>query len=287
MQTIFQKTKRSKTMSFVTEPEVALVGKPVLEIDGIMKFLKDHGYEWPELEKKITSMISLGDDDGEWLVEMAGRMCYQSWPKIGETTKGRSHDEHIKHLIEVAHGACIEHANFNFVIWNVSRSLSHELVRHRLASYSQLSQRYVDSSSVAFVVPPAIQELSHSDPDMYRAWIEHCEKSRQLYEELTTSLSNMYKDIESKLERRKKARQAARSVLPNATETKIFVTWNARAVRHFVELRANPAADVEIRTLAVKVFRILQEKAPLFAHGMNTVKLDDETEGVESTFRRV
>lgn len=280
------KSKENK-MSFVTEPEIVLVGKPVIEIDGVMRFLEEHGYSWPELEKKLESMVSLGDDDGEWLVEMAGRMCYQSWPKVGETTKGRSHEDHIKHLIEVGHGACIEHAVFNFIIWNVSRSLTHELVRHRIASYSQLSQRYVDSSDVAFVVPPAIQELAKKDPDTYRKWIEHCEQSRQLYEELTTKLSDMYKDVESKLERRKKARQAARSVLPNATETKIFVTMNARAVRHLIELRANPSADVEIRLLAVKVCKILQDKAPLFAHGLKIVKLEDGTEGVESSHRRV
>lgn len=273
--------------AFVTEPEVVLVGKPVLEIDGVMRFLEEHNLAWPELEEKISSMMSLGDDDAEWLVEMAGRNCYQSWPKVGETQKGRSHEDHIKHLIEVAHGACIEHANFNFMIWNVSRSLTHELVRHRIASWSQLSQRYVDSSSVSFVVPPAIQELGKSDPDVYRTWVEHCEKSRQLYEDLTTKLSDMYVDVESKLERRKKARQAARSVLPNATETKIFMTMNARAIRHLIELRANPAADVEIRKLAVKICCILQDKAPLFAHGLNIVTLEDGTQGVESEYRRV
>jgi thymidylate synthase (FAD) len=278
--------KGEENMNFVTEPEVALVGKPVLEIDGIMRFLDEHGYSWPELTENFESMASLGDNDGEWLVEMAGRMCYQSWPKQGETTKGRSHEDHIKHLIEVGHGACIEHANFNFVIWNISRSLTHELVRHRIASYSQLSQRYVDSSNVKFIVPPAIQELEKIDPDAYRMWIEHCERSRQLYEELTAKLSDMYGDVESKLERRKKARQAARSVLPNATETKIFVTMNSRALRHLIELRANPAADVEIRKLAVKVCRILQDKAPLFAYGLDIVKLPDGTEGVESEYKR-
>ena len=272
---------------FVMEPMVKLVGKPVIEIDGVIQFLEEHNLVWPELQEKINSMMSLGDDDGEWLVEMAGRMCYQSWAQDGQTAKGRSHDDHIKHLIEVAHGAAIEHANFNFAIWNISRSLSHELVRHRIASYSQLSQRYVDSSSVAFVVPPAIQDLAKSDPDTYRTWVEHCEKSRQLYEDLTTKLSDMYKDTESELERRKKARQAARSVLPNATETKIFVTMNARAVRHFIELRGSRFADVEIRKLAVKICRILQDKAPLFAHGFEVIKLDDGTDGVESAFPRV
>lgn len=273
--------------NFVTEPEIEMVGKPIIEIDGMMRFLDAHEYIWPQLTDKFDSCMSLGDDDGEWLVECAGRNCYQSWAKQGEEPKGRTHDEHIKNLIEASHGACIEHANFNFVIWNISRSLSHELVRHRIASFSQLSQRYVDSSDVSFVVPPAIQELAKSDPDTYKAWVEHCERSRQLYEELTTKLSDMYKDIESGLERRKKARQAARSVLPNATETKIFMTMNARAVRHFMELRGSKFADVEIRKLAVKMCRILQDKAPLFVHGFSIVTLEDGTSGIESKYKRV
>jgi len=272
---------------FVTEPRVELIGKPILEIDGITRFLEEHGYCWPEFTDQLESMMALGDNDSEWLTEFSGRMCYQSWPKIGEPAKGRSHEEHVRHLIEVGHGACIEHATFNFAIWNISRSLTHELVRHRLASYSQLSQRYVDSSDVDFVVPPAIEELRKTDPDAYMAWVKHCEQSRQLYEELTCKLSDMYQDIESGLERRKKARQAARSVLPNATETKIVVTMNARAIRHLIELRANPAADVEIRGLAIKVCRVLQQKAPLFAHGLKIVSLPDNTKGVESEYPRV
>lgn len=271
---------------FITEPEVALIGKPIIEIDGVMKFLDDHGYSWPEFTDKLKSMMSFGDDDGEWLVELAGRMCYQSWPKYGEEATGRSHSDHIKNLIDIGHTSVLEHSQFNFAIWNISRSCSHELVRHRIASYSQLSQRYCDSSSVSFIIPSAIQELAKIDPDTYRTWIEHCEKSRQLYEILTEKLSDMYQNIDSKLERRKKARQAARSVLPNATETKMVVSMNARALRHLIKLRANPAADVEIRALAIKVCRILQEKAPLFAHGLNIVDLDDGTKGVESNHNK-
>jgi thymidylate synthase (FAD) len=185
------KLRENKMNGFVTEPEVALVGKPVMEIEGVRRFLDAHGYVWPEWEKNLDGMMSLGDDDGEWLAEMAGRNCYQSWAKEGEEPKGRDHESHIKHMIEVGHGAVIEHCNFNFIMWNVSRSLTHELVRHRLASYSQLSQRYVDSSSVAFVIPPAIQELSKSNPEAYRTWVEHCERSRQVYEELTEQLSDI------------------------------------------------------------------------------------------------
>jgi thymidylate synthase (FAD) len=267
--------------SFVTEPEVVLVGKPILEIEGVMKFLDDHGYIWPQLQEKINSCMSLGDDDGEWIIEASARQCYQSWGKNGEEFKGRSHEEHIKNLINTGHLSCIEHANFTFAIWNVSRTLTHELVRHRIASFSQLSQRYCDSSSVAFIVPSAIQELAKIDPDTYRTWVEHCERSRQFYEELTSKLSDMYSDIENKLERRKKARQAARSVLPGCTETKLNMTMNARELRHFITLRASALADNEIRALAVKIFKIMDNNFPLLMHNLELVRLPDGTEGVK------
>jgi thymidylate synthase (FAD) len=136
-------------------------------------------------------------------------------------------------------------------------------------------------------VPPAIQELKDLHPDLVDKWYAHCEASQALYEELTAGLSEMYKDLDSKVERRKKARQAARSVLPNATETKVFCTANGRAIRHFVEMRANPAADLEIRMLAVKIFDILSTEFPLLVHGMRKIELPDGTHGVESDYPKV
>ena len=182
----------------------------------------------------------------------------------------------------------LEHCNFNFAIWAVSRSLTHELVRHRVGfSYSQISQRYVDSSNTAFVVPPAIQELEKNKATVYQKWLDHMVASQDLYSELTEVLSEMYQDIDDKTEKRKKARQAARSVLPNATETKIFVTCNGRAVRHFIEMRANPAADLEIRMLAVDMFKIMEKEFPLIVYGMKVITLEDGTFGIESSHRKV
>jgi len=269
--------------NFVTEPKIALVGQMVMNIDGILEFLNDHETEWPELRTKIESCLDLGDHDCEWLIEMAGRTCYMSFGG-----KGRDHEAHVKHLIEVLHGSVLEHIQFNFEIWNISRSCSHEIVRHRAGfAYSQISQRYVDSSKVSFIVPPGIQALAKINPDMYRDWISHCEKSRQLYEQLTVELAKLYEDLPDKTDRRKKARQAARSVLPNATETKIFTSINGRAIRHFIEMRASAAADLEIRNLAVKTFRIMEIKFPLVVYGMEVVRLSDGTEAVESEYRKV
>ncbi len=266
-------------MKLFTKPRVELVGRQVMDINGIVAFLQEHDLVWPELQKKLDSNVDLGDRDCEWLIELAGRGCYMSFGG-----KGRSHEDHIKHLIEVGHFSVLEHAVFNFHIWGVSRSLTHELVRHRIASYSQLSQRYVDSSECAFVVPPAIQKLQQCDESGYKLWLDCVEECQRVYSVLTDRLSFMYADIENKTEKRKKAREAARSVLPNATETKIFVTMNGRSLRHFLSMRASPAADVEIRDLAVQMYKIMKSEFELVVYGLELTKLEDGTESLVNNF---
>lgn len=268
-------------MTFITEPKIELIGQPIIAIDGIINFLNAHEYDWPDFTKQLDAMSSLGDNDGEWLIEFGGRMCYQSFPKQDREQKGRSHDEHIKNLIVSGHHSCLEHATFNFAIWNISRSCSHELVRTRIGvSYSQCSQRYVDSSDVGFIIPKAIQELAVSKPEILDKWMQSCKQSRDFYEELTTELEELYKDNPSRIERRKAARQAARSVLPNATETKIVMTLNGRSIRYFMNLRGGEGVEPEIRSLAVKMFRIMETRFPLLVYKMEIFKLTDGTEGV-------
>lgn len=269
-------------MQLVVKPRVRLVGRSVMDIDGLEEFLGANGLSWPALQEKFASDLDLGDQDGEWIVEAAGRVCYESFGR------GRSHEDYLKHIIEVGHGSVLEHANYNFMIWGVSRTLTHELVRHRAGfGYSQLSQRYVDESDTAFVIPAGVQALERENPALYQRVVDHMQASRDLYADLTTGLMDSYAHIEDKTDRRKKARSAARSVLPNATETKMFVTANARALRHFVEMRAHPAAELEIRQLAVEIFRIMAVAAPGLFYGMKIVTLPDGTEGVESEFRKV
>jgi len=273
---------------FLTKPRIELIGKSVFDIDGLMKFLDSSGFEWPEFQKKLDSNMDLGDHDNEYLIEFGGRNCYQSWPKKGGELKGRTHEQHIKHLIEVGHGSCLEHSTFNFQIWNVSRSLTHELVRTRVGvAYSQLSQRYVDSSNINFIVPPAILELEKVNQQAVEKWKQFCLQSRDLYEELTSDLMELYKDIEDKTEKRKRSRESARSVLPNCAETKIMVTLNGRSVRTLMELRGSQGADREIRMLAVEMFKIMERDFPLIVHGMSIIKLPDGSEGIESKFRKV
>jgi len=158
------------------------------------------------------------------------------------------------------HGSVLEHAVWNFIITGVSRSFTHELVRHRAGfGYSQLSQRYVDESEAAYVEP----EIIAADPALHAEWLRAVESSHEAYEKLTEGLvAKLAEQGVAGTHRRKMAREAARSVLPNATETMIFVTANARALRHFIELRGNEGAEAEIRRVAVQFLRLMQKEAP-------------------------
>jgi thymidylate synthase (FAD) len=165
----------------------------------------------------------------------------------------------------------------------VSRALTHELVRHRHFSYSQLSQRYVDESEVAFVLPPEIAP----EGEAFELFRQSCERANQDYRALLAKIEAQVKDEPSATMRRKRARQTARSLLPNAAETKIVVTGNARAWRHFIELRASENAEAEIRVLAIKVFELLKGEAPSLFGDYNIKKLDSGVEVIDTEFRSV
>src|SRR3990170_6646278 len=154
----------------------------------------------------------------ETVVEFAGRLCYLSFGEGTvdghKTIQGRTTSkEYIANILNVKHGSVIEHANYTILIEGVSRSLTHELVRHRHFSYSQLSQRYVDESEVGFVVPPAIN--SDHDPKRREAALAILAAAHQATRSWYKVLVDMYGEDRS----RKRAREVARAVLPNMTET--------------------------------------------------------------------
>jgi len=166
----------------------------------------------------------------------------------------------------------------------VSRALTHELVRHRAGfGFSQLSQRYVDESDIGFVPPPEITEGTKA----FEVWARACEASLDAYRELLAAMGEQVADQGSATMRKKRARQAARAVLPNSAETKIVVTGNARAWRHFVEMRGSGSADVEIRRLAVAVLRLLETEAPHIFGDLAIVSQEDGTETVETENSKV
>src|SRR5690348_10141861 len=200
----------------------------------------------------------IGDStDGERLAEFAGRLCYMSQHNPAKRTT-RDYLENIK---KQGHGSVLEHASYSLLLEGVSRSLTHELVRHRAGTaMSQLSQRYVDESEAAFVVPPAIV----GEPELEAAWKAQMESAQTSYVALVERLMERYKWVDDKVHRRKMAREAARGVLPNSTETKIVFTANVRAWRAILEMRSSEGAELEIRRLAVAIIRLLQEESPAF-----------------------
>jgi thymidylate synthase (FAD) len=211
-------------------------------------------------------------DGGEALVEFAGRACYQSWSKPNPKTATNA--GYLRHIIDVGHFSVLEHASVSFYITGISRSCTHELIRHRHFSYSQLSQRYVPEKESRVVVPPGIED----DAELQQILAEAADASRATYTELLSRLEAKFADQPNAVLRRKQARQAARAVLPNATETRIVVTGNYRAWRHFIAMRASEHADVEIRRLAIVCLRRLVDVAPTVFSDFQIATLADGTE---------
>lgn len=173
------------------------------------------------------------------LSEAAGRACYWSYGKGRKTNA-----EYLANIISSGHGSVLEHPTWTFGLKGISRSLSHELVRHRHLAFSQLSQRYV-TEDPEFVVPPGINE------DQCPSFYEFCEHAACEYKrQLSWGADN------------KSGRAVARSVLPNATATRIVVTGNGRALRNMLALRGTAHAEAEFRRLAVAWTKLMKTLAP-------------------------
>ncbi len=216
---------------------------------------------------------------GQALAEFAGRACYQSWKKPNPATATNA--GYLHHILESAHYSVLEHGSVTFYLTGISRSLTHELVRHRHFSYSQLSQRYVDGRDAEMVEPDVIA----ADPYLHGVFERAAAAVRDAYHELAHGLERkLQHQTASTTSLRKQARQAARSVLPNATETRIVVTGNYRAWRHFIAKRATEHADTEIRALAVECLRYLQKAAPNVFADYTISTLPDGTEIAASPY---
>jgi thymidylate synthase (FAD) len=255
----------------IREPTVRLVGRLTIDEAELSQFLEDEG---------VSTWTTDAEVAAEKLVEVAGRLCYKSYarPRPG------GNSAYLGHILEVGHGSVIEHAVYNFIITGVSRSFTHELVRHRAGwAYSQRSQRFVDEKECAFVEPGPIAD----DPELHRIWLEAVTASHEAYARLAEGLAAKFSDIPDRTLRRKKAREAARSVLPNATETQIFVTANARALRHFIEARADAAADAEIRSVALAMLRILRVESPNLFGDYEIVEQPEGGRTATTPFRKV
>lgn len=214
--------------------------------------------------------------------EIAGRICYQSFPN----PRPGGNRAYLERILSEGHGSVLEHSTVGLIIHGVSRSLTHELIRHRAGfGFSELSQRFVDASRLGFVVPPKYFLKYGSDGS---AWgnlpldfLRAVKASSDCYREMSR-----VPDGSTTLER-KRIRESARSALPNCVETHIAVTGNLRAWRNFLEQRANIHADLEIRRLAVAVCRKLKPVAPDAFQDMEVFVDEDGRESVKYQWRKV
>ncbi len=233
---------------FIKYAKLVLIEKPVtvgikVRTGGSMK------------EAKLKVLLLRYTPKPEETVAMAAKLCYS--PSDIESLKDKISQKDqrgfVKKLMSMGHLSPIEHASFTFAIEGISRACSHQLVRHRLASYSQQSQRYVsEEAGFDYVIPPSIRD----DPELRGYFKEFMDQAQQAYNYLVEKLNEKGLKGES-------ANQDARFVLPNACETKIIVTMNARELLHFFHQRCCLRAQWEIRAMAEEMLKLVKEVAPV------------------------
>lgn len=207
--------------------------------------------------------------DGEKLIASAAKLCYSD-SSIEEIEEGLTEDKvesFLQMLVDLGHESPIEHISFTFGAEGVSRTLTHQLVRHRIASYSQQSQRYVKLSNFEYVIPPEIEK----DEEAKAIFVEAMEKDSLYYNKLVGILYekhlNRYladglSERKAKSKAEKEAIEDARYVFPNACTSKIVYTMNARVLLNFFKLRACNRAQWEIRELAIEMLKLVQDIYP-------------------------
>ncbi|WP_320171065.1 FAD-dependent thymidylate synthase [Maridesulfovibrio sp.] len=213
-------------------------------------------------EKKMRVELLSMTPEALGLVYAAFRQCYHAgfvadmWPRLlsGEIAKEKQ-AEFVSKVLESGHDSPIEHVSFSFAVEGISRACSHQIVRHRIASYSQQSQRYVTESDMDFIIPPAIAKI----PEARERFLRFMDEVGSAYSDL--------REILVAAGRESKANEDARFVLPQAAETKIVITMNCRSLMHFFNLRCCRRAQWEVRALADSMLAICKEKFPaIFRH---------------------
>lgn len=308
----------STTIKIITKPSVYVLGRQSVDTPELVRFLDDHGVTW-NTDTQVPAEV---------LTETAGRVCYMSFAK----PRPGGNAAYLGHIKEVGHGSVLEHAVWNLLFTGISRTLSHELVRHRAGwGFSQLSQRYVDESEGEYILPHDLREewdackdwfdgdkTVDPTPGMLAAskWLESVNDSHAAYVEqveyqlvkhfnacLPAVKATTSAEVKVALLRknsvltlpdgvdptaiRKAARQAARSVLPNCTETKVFGTANARALRHFFEQRGSRHAEPEIRKLANELLAVMKVESPNLFGDYEMAPLPDGTLEITTQFEKV
>jgi thymidylate synthase (FAD) len=238
-----------------TTPQVFLIARPSIDVEGMRGYLVDVGGEsW--LQRRLDESAG-APNGGELVVEFGGRACYRSWePGLNpNVTKVRTDQrDYFANILRSAHGSVLEHANYSFALRNVSRVCTHELVRHRAGSaFSQESLRYVRLADIGFRVPPALEPVR----EQVLAIVE------QLEEFQVSAASELGIDEEGvPFHVKKEVTSALRRLAPIGLSTDIIWTANARTLRHVIEMRTAPGAEEELRIVFDRIARTMQAEAP-------------------------
>lgn len=206
----------------------------------------------------------------EKVISMAAKLCYSSVgvDEIEQNLTDESVEKFLNMLINIGHESPLEHVTFTFAVEGISRSCSHQIVRHRIASFSQQSQRYVKLNQFEYIVPPEIEQIEEAK----EVFIDAMNKDQEAYDKLVDILFEKHynnlincgkNEKEAKRNAEKKAIEDARYVFPNACETKMVFTMNTRSLYNFFHHRCCERAQWEIRELAIEMLRQVREIAPI------------------------
>ncbi|MDQ4083822.1 MAG: FAD-dependent thymidylate synthase, partial [Actinomycetota bacterium] len=214
--------------SYLKAPGVVMLAKPQTNVSGLGGFLKgfDSSLGFPAYIEDPTRL-----PDSSQLCKTAGQLCYASFGPRRTTNENAA--AYFERLTSAGHGSVLEHASFSFLLYGISRSVTHELVRHRHLNFSQISQRYVSGSVLRFVERSEYAD----DPELHRLFEERADQAADEYEAMAGRLLERQErgvallDAEYKTDARKKVQQTARSLLPNETEAPMVCTGNVRALR--------------------------------------------------------
>jgi thymidylate synthase (FAD) len=270
--------------AFLRMPGVVMLAKPQTNVANLGAFLEgfDPSSGFPEYLEDPTAL-----PDSSQLCKTAGQLCYMSFGPRRTTNENAA--AYFERLTSAGHGSVLEHASFSFLLYGISRSVTHELVRHRAGvGVSQVSQRYVSGAVLRFVERPEYQ----NDPELHSLFEERADRAAAEYEAMANRLLTRQErgvallDAEYKTDARKKVQQTARSLLPNETEAPMVFTGNVRALRHIIEMRADAHAESEIRNLAVRLFLCLATADPILFGDYQLQSLSDGTHEVTTKYRK-
>lgn len=229
---------------------------------------------------RVKTRVTLvrATDESEELIASAGKLCYAHNTQHILRSDSKIAGEFTQKLIQMGHTSPIEHAVFTFYIEGVSRAMTHQLVRHRIASYSQRSQRYVNHKCFEYIVPPNFEGKTVDIDGQQMDAVTYFEQTMGLIAERYTKLRDAIG------QEGEKVNEDARYILPNACETKILVTMNARELLHFFEERLCMRAQWEIRNVAGEMLKLVKKTCPaVFGKaGPKCIRLQNCPEGTKS-----